>query len=88
MNEDDEDPNTYTLTFTLSFPHENDTVYIAHCFPYRYRTDVQAAYICTDVQIAYLCKAVQIAYIFTDVHIAYLCKAVQIAYICTDVQIL
>lgn len=30
----------YTLTFTLEFPHENDTVYIAHCYPYTY-SDLQ-----------------------------------------------
>ena len=34
---DDEDSASYTLTFTLTFPHDNDTVYIAHCFPYTYR---------------------------------------------------
>ena len=37
-NEEDEDHTTYTLTFTLTFPHIKDTVYIAHCFPYRYYT--------------------------------------------------
>ena len=34
---DDEDSSSYTLTFTLTFPHDNDTVYLAHCFPYTYR---------------------------------------------------
>lgn len=34
----DEDDNcSYTLTFTLNFPHDNDTVYLAHCYPYSYR---------------------------------------------------
>lgn len=27
---------TYTLTFTVSFPHEGDTVYFASCYPYTY----------------------------------------------------
>jgi hypothetical protein len=30
----------YTLTFTVSFPHANDTCYLAHCYPYTY-TDLQ-----------------------------------------------
>ena len=34
---DDEDGCNYTLTITLNFPHDDDTVYIAHCFPYTYR---------------------------------------------------
>ena len=34
---DDDDKANYTLTFTLTFPHDNDTVYLAHCFPYTYR---------------------------------------------------
>lgn len=31
---------TYTLTFTLEFPHEGDTVYLAYSYPYTY-TDLQ-----------------------------------------------
>ncbi|XP_044750070.1 cytosolic carboxypeptidase Nna1-like isoform X2 [Coccinella septempunctata] len=27
---------TYTLTFTVSFPHDGDTVYFASCYPYTY----------------------------------------------------
>ena len=27
---------SHTLTFTLNFPHSNDTVYLAHCYPYTY----------------------------------------------------
>lgn len=34
---DDEDGCSYTLTFTVNFPHDNDTVYMAHCYPYTYR---------------------------------------------------
>ena len=34
--EDEEDGPSYTLTFTLTFPHSGDTVYLAHCYPYRY----------------------------------------------------
>lgn len=30
----------YTLTFTTDFPHDADTVYIAHNYPYTY-TDLQ-----------------------------------------------
>mmetsp|Transcript_13479 Transcript_13479/g.11544 ORF Transcript_13479/g.11544 Transcript_13479/m.11544 type:complete len:495 (+) Transcript_13479:437-1921(+) len=26
----------YTLTFTIKFKHDHDTVYLAHCFPYTY----------------------------------------------------
>jgi hypothetical protein len=36
LQDDDDDASSYTLTFTLTFPHERDTVYLAHCFPYRY----------------------------------------------------
>lgn len=31
---------TYTLTFTLEFPHEDDSVYLAHSYPYTY-SDLQ-----------------------------------------------
>ena len=34
---DEEDGYSFTLTFTLNFPHDNDTVYLAHCYPYTYR---------------------------------------------------
>lgn len=30
----------YTATFTLSFPHSLDTVYVAYCYPYTY-TDLR-----------------------------------------------
>lgn len=40
---DDEDENaTYTLTFNIEFPHENDTVYFAHSYPYTY-SDLQVS---------------------------------------------
>ena len=26
----------YVMSFLISFPHDNDTVYLAHCYPYRY----------------------------------------------------
>jgi len=26
----------YTLTFTVTFPHDHDTCYLAHCFPFTY----------------------------------------------------
>ncbi|XP_055371529.1 cytosolic carboxypeptidase 1 [Condylostylus longicornis] len=38
---EDEDENTsYTLTFNIQFPHDNDTVYFAHSYPYTY-SDLQ-----------------------------------------------
>ena len=30
----------YTASFTITFPHDNDTVYLAYCYPYTY-TDLQ-----------------------------------------------
>ena len=24
------------MSFTMTFPHEGDTCYLAHCYPYRY----------------------------------------------------
>ena len=26
----------FVMSFLMRFPHENDTVYLAHCYPYRY----------------------------------------------------
>ena len=40
QQEDDEDGPSYTLTFTLTFPHTGDTVYLAHCYPYRWVSNV------------------------------------------------
>ncbi|CAG0884092.1 unnamed protein product [Darwinula stevensoni] len=36
--EDDDDDvcDTFTLTFNMKFPHDDDTVYLAHCYPYSY----------------------------------------------------
>ncbi|XP_055304001.1 cytosolic carboxypeptidase Nna1-like [Sitodiplosis mosellana] len=39
-NDDDDENSTYTLTFNIEFPHENDTVYFAHSYPYTY-SDLQ-----------------------------------------------
>ncbi|XP_032582258.1 cytosolic carboxypeptidase Nna1 isoform X3 [Drosophila sechellia] len=39
-NEDDEDNSTYTLTFTIEFEHDDDTVFFAHSYPYTY-SDLQ-----------------------------------------------
>ncbi|XP_076238099.1 cytosolic carboxypeptidase 2 [Calliopsis andreniformis] len=36
----DEEKEKYTLTFNVSFPHDRDIVYLAHCYPYTY-TDLQ-----------------------------------------------
>ena len=30
----------YTLTFSVQFPFDNDTVYFAHCYPYTF-SDLQ-----------------------------------------------
>ncbi|KPU75453.1 uncharacterized protein Dana_GF22597, isoform C [Drosophila ananassae] len=39
-NEDEEDNSTYTLTFTIEFEHDDDTVFFAHSYPYTY-SDLQ-----------------------------------------------
>lgn len=39
-NDDDEDYGYFTLTFNIEFPHDNDTVYFAHSYPYTY-SDLQ-----------------------------------------------
>ncbi|XP_064551672.1 cytosolic carboxypeptidase Nna1 isoform X7 [Drosophila montana] len=39
-NEEDEDNSSYTLTFTIEFEHDDDTVYFAHSYPYTY-SDLQ-----------------------------------------------
>ncbi|XP_042237188.1 cytosolic carboxypeptidase Nna1-like isoform X6 [Homarus americanus] len=36
----EDDVPSYTLTFNITFPHDDDTVYIAHCYPYSY-SDLQ-----------------------------------------------
>nr|XP_031827253.1 cytosolic carboxypeptidase 2 [Nomia melanderi] len=36
----DEEKEKHTLTFNVSFPHDKDTVYLAHSYPYTY-TDLQ-----------------------------------------------
>ncbi|KAG5892786.1 hypothetical protein JTB14_032660 [Gonioctena quinquepunctata] len=38
--EDPDQQMTYTLTFTVKFPHDDDEVYLAHCYPYTY-SDLQ-----------------------------------------------
>ncbi|CAH0721592.1 unnamed protein product, partial [Brenthis ino] len=38
--EEEEQYPSYTLTFNLEFPHTDDAVYIAHCYPYTY-SDLQ-----------------------------------------------
>lgn len=32
----DSTSETHTLTFTLEFPYQDDTVYLAYCYPYTY----------------------------------------------------
>ncbi|KAG5314297.1 NNAD carboxypeptidase, partial [Acromyrmex insinuator] len=36
----DDEKEKHTLTFNISFPHDRDIVYLAHCYPYTY-TDLQ-----------------------------------------------
>lgn len=31
------DESRFTLSFEVEFPHDHDTVYLAHCYPYTYR---------------------------------------------------
>ncbi|GBP61811.1 Cytosolic carboxypeptidase Nna1 [Eumeta japonica] len=38
--EEEEQFPSYTLTFNIEFPHADDAVYIAHCYPYTY-SDLQ-----------------------------------------------
>ncbi|CAH3994046.1 unnamed protein product [Pieris brassicae] len=38
--EEEEQYPTYTLTFNIEFPHSDDAVYLAHCYPYTY-SDLQ-----------------------------------------------
>ena len=32
----DKTPTRYVMSFVVKFPHEGDTAYLAHCYPYRY----------------------------------------------------
>lgn len=41
-NDDDDDYGYFTLTFNIEFPHDNDTVYFAHSYPYTY-SDLQVS---------------------------------------------
>ncbi|CAK1551904.1 unnamed protein product [Leptosia nina] len=38
--EEEEQYPSYTLTFNIEFPHSDDAVYVAHCYPYTY-SDLQ-----------------------------------------------
>ena len=33
--QDPDKPSQYVMSFTMIFPHEGDTCYLAHCYPYR-----------------------------------------------------
>ena len=39
--QDPDKPSQYVMSFTLRFPHEGDTCYLAHCYPYRYSDMVE-----------------------------------------------
>ena len=34
--QDPDKPSQYVMSFTMMFPHEGDTCFLAHCYPYRY----------------------------------------------------
>ncbi|KAG8238549.1 hypothetical protein J437_LFUL018451 [Ladona fulva] len=36
--DDDDHPSSYTLTFNTEFPYDEDTVFLAHSYPYTYST--------------------------------------------------
>ena len=39
-NGEEDEITNYTLSFNIEFPHDQDEVYLAHCYPYTY-TDLQ-----------------------------------------------
>lgn len=45
-NEEEDEYGYFTLTFNIEFPHDNDTVYFAHSYPYTY----------SDLQVGFLIK--------------------------------
>jgi hypothetical protein len=52
--EEDQLPS-YTLTFNIEFPHDDDQVFLAHCYPYTY-TDLQDYLIQMQVNVlSYQC---------------------------------
>ena len=59
--EEDQLPS-YTLTFNIEFPHDNDQVYLAHCYPYTY-TDLQDYLI--QLQVSLCVFLLSIAYLLT-----------------------
>lgn len=38
--DEEEESDFYTLTFNIEFPHDNDTIFFAHSYPYTY-SDLQ-----------------------------------------------
>jgi hypothetical protein len=46
----------FTLTFTMEFPHDDDTVHLAHCYPYSYSDLQNHLYVLLKVRsLAYIC---------------------------------
>ena len=37
----DDEGGKYVMSFLMSFPHADDTAYLAHCYPYRYSDMMQ-----------------------------------------------
>lgn len=67
-NEDDD--STYTLTFNIEFPHDNDTVYFAHTYPYTY-SDLQVIFnkiLCVRfiVSVAMIFSMIEFLYFIFD----------------------
>ncbi|KAG1681956.1 Cytosolic carboxypeptidase 2 [Nymphon striatum] len=69
--DEDEKMATYSLTFCLEFPHDNDTVYFAHCYPYtytmlqRYLQQLQGdSFISTICKQRVLCRSLAGNYIY------------------------
>jgi hypothetical protein len=46
----------FTLTFTMEFPHNDDTVHLAHCYPYSYSDLQNHLYVLLKVRsLTYIC---------------------------------
>jgi hypothetical protein len=59
--EEDQLPS-YTLTFNIEFPHDNDQVYLAHCYPYTY-TDLQDYLIQLQVSLCIFLLIIIVIYV-------------------------
>lgn len=46
-----EGPPQYTLTFTLTLPHDDDVVHLAHCYPYSYTHLIRQGHLCVCLML-------------------------------------